>query len=228
MNRIGYQILEISNYGYCTIRINEPYYFTVNKTLSNRTDIMYETLSACLAWLKNDCGAVKYYNEHSETNETFTVILNGQTIIFLDLAGLPSKLNVVSSFSTEDFCQNVLNAFYSCPKRWMNFPKKTKENDGKDIFELAFEVSTLLDAKKNVSSKWCSLLVEYDKADKVWVVDSYCSGDYDEESIAIAKIARDGKVTYLDADAKTDAKAQEVIRYVLENISDEFLRNLNF
>ena len=68
-------------------------------------------------------------------------------------------------------------------------------------------------------SKWSEIRCDfYDEEEEKWYVDAWLTDDENEEGTVIAKIDLATKtVEYLDADARYDEYAQEVIKEILEN-----------
>lgn len=65
----------------------------------------------------------------------------------------------------------------------------------------------------NKTSYWSEIQCDYfDEEEQAWIVVSWKTKKEDEESLAVAKIANDGTIAYLDERAKTDAYVQDVIR----------------
>ena len=89
-----------------------------------------------------------------------------------------------------------------------------EKNEGGLFSDLTQKIRKLL----NKTSYWAEIQCDYfDEEDQVWVVDAWKTEKEDEENIAVAKIAKNGAVTYLDERAKTDAYVQDVIRMHLAN-----------
>ncbi len=71
-------------------------------------------------------------------------------------------------------------------------------------------------AKGGEVSKWIEIKSDFEDEDGTIFIDAYTSEDENESGKVIAKI-KNGKVEYLDVDAKSDEYAQEVINDIINN-----------
>lgn len=202
------QIFGAPKYGWCHFQLG-----TFTASLSYLTDVMYDTLAMCLDYLQTGGGTVQY---DRESEGTFTLVLTRNGVAILD-ENLPEKVMSVS-IGPEEFCQQALDDYYKDSSAWINFANLecTPEEHGqyeKNEEELFSDLIQKIRKLLNKTSYWAEIQCDYfDEEDQVWVVDAWKTEKEDEEGIAVAKITKDGTVTYLDERAKTDAYVQDVIR----------------
>ena len=202
------QIFGIPRYGWCDFQLGN---FTAN--LSYLTDVMYDTLEMCLAYLQTGGGTVQY---DREGEGTFTLVLTWNGVAILD-KNLPEKVRSID-IEPEEFCQQALDCYYKNSTSWINFANlegtpeeydQYEKNEEELFSDLTQKIRKLL----NKTSYWAEIQCDYlDEEEQAWIVDSWKTKKEDEESLAVAKIANDGTITYLDERAKTDAYVQDVIR----------------
>lgn len=202
------QIFGIPRYGWCDFQLGN---FTAN--LSYLTDVMYDTLEMCLAYLQTGGGTVQY---DREDEGTFTLVLTWNGVAILD-KNLPEKVRSID-IEPEEFCQQALADYYQDSAAWINFANlegtpeeydQYEKNEEELFSDLIQKIRKLL----NKTSYWAEIQCDYfDEEEQAWIADSWKTKKEDEESLAVAKIANDGTITYLDERAKTDAYVQDVIR----------------
>lgn len=208
------QIFGTPKYGWCHFQLG-----TFTAGLSYLTDVMYDTLAMCLDYLQTGGGTVQY---DRESEGTFTLVLTRNGVAILD-ENLPEKVMSVS-IGPEEFCQQALDDYYQDSTAWINFAnlEGTPEEYGqytKNEEELFSDLIQKIRKLLNKTSYWAEIQCDYfDEEDQVWIVDAWKSEKEDEESIAVAKIAKDGAVNYLDERAKTDVYVQDVIRMNLAKL----------
>ena len=202
------QIFGTPKYGWCHFQLGT---FTAN--LSYLTDVMYDTLAMCLDYLQIGGGTVQY---DRESEGTFTLAITRNGVAILD-ENLPGKVMAVD-IGPEEFCQQALDNYYQDSAAWINFANLECTPEEHDQYEkneegLFSDLTQKIRKLLNKTSYWTEIQCDYfDEEDQVWVVDAWRTEKEDEESIAVAKIAKNGTVTYLDERAKTDAYVQDVIR----------------
>lgn len=202
------QIFGIPRYGWCKFQLGD-----FAASMSYLTDVMYDTLTMCLDYLQTGGGTVQY---DRESEGTFTLVLTRNGVAILD-ENMPEKVRAVD-IEPEEFCQQVLDCYYKSSTAWINFAnmgcteeeRAQYEKEETELFSaMVSEIRKLL----NQTSYWAEIQCNYfDEEEQAWMVDSWKTKKEDEESLAVAKIAKDGTVTYLDERAKTDAYVQDVIR----------------
>lgn len=207
------QIFGTPKYGWCHFQLG-----TFTASLSYLTDVMYDTLAMCLDYLQTGGGTVQY---DRESEGTFTLVLTRNGVAILD-KNLPEKVRSID-IEPEEFCQQALDNYYQDSAAWINFANLECTPEEHDQYEknedgLFSDLTQKIRKLLNKTSYWTEIQCDYfDEEDQVWVVDAWRTEKEDEESIAVAKIAKNGTVTYLDERAKTDAYVQDVIREHLAN-----------
>lgn len=201
------QIFGTPKYGWCHFQLGT---FTAN--LSYLTDVMYDTLAMCLDYLQTGGGTVQY---DRESEGTFTLAITRNGVAILD-ENLPEKVMVVN-IGPEEFCQQALDNYYQDSAAWINFANLECTPEEHDQYEkneegLFSDLTKKIRKLLNKTSYWSEIQCDYfDEEEQAWIVDAWRTEKEDEESIAVAKIAKDGTITYLDERAKTDAYVQDVI-----------------
>ena len=194
--------------GWCDFQLGD-----FDASLSYLTDVMYDTLAMCLDYLKTGGGTVQY---DREDEGTFTLAITRDGVVILD-ENLLEKVRSVD-IEPEEFCKQALDCYYRNSTAWINFANMgcTEEERAqyeKEETELFSALVSEIRKRLNNTSYWAEIKCDYfDEEEQAWIVDSWKTKKEGEESLAVAKIAKDGTVTYLDERAKTDAYVQDVIR----------------
>ena len=81
------------------------------------TDVMHDTLSACVSYLETGAAAIRLDCSGAE----YTVILTGEIIYMLDDTEL-SQIDILDfgNFTPKRFCENILECYKECPENWID------------------------------------------------------------------------------------------------------------
>ena len=197
-----------------------------NAALSYLTDVMYDTLKMCLTYLQTGAAAVMY---DRESEGTFLFVMSDYDIYILD-ENLPGGMIHFENMRTDDICENILGCYYSDTISWINFANMNEQSEKEyekyekkaaaEVHEMVKEIRRLLNERTGRKSKWTEIRCDFfDEEEERWLVDAWKTGDDNEEGKVIAKISETGEVVYLDAEAKDDEYAKEVIAEKLKDLA---------
>lgn len=208
-----------SDYG-ATFRLSEHMKFDFYDYIGHSNDAIYNTLVACLSYLKTGAGAVAYSMDITDSEFSacrFNIMLFNQkeglyhTSEKTDVIYLRGPLvdTQTSKINICDFCQNIIDCYYASQEEWLTFCNSENKKSAYEIHSLIKEIHDLLPQK----SKYVSIVKPkntngFDEPD---VVMAWVTGEYGEAPKVIAKIYDNDNIVYLDEAAKTDEYAQEVL-----------------
>lgn len=112
-----------------TTKVTEPPF---TASISYVTDVMFDTLTACLNYLNDGIAAVKFNAEE-----------NGDIIVLIDTCDCKvlyendKLLNI--NLSGNDFCKNILDCYASDKDTWMQFATMDNEPEVADMQKRTFQ-----------------------------------------------------------------------------------------
>lgn len=146
-DKIGYPALKIEKSGNgCTFNLMDGGEFAINMSISPETDVIYDTLNACLSWLTTGCGAVRYYDAIDDTMSIALVMTDN--VFMCWQYGYYEELTVYENVSAKDFCRNILLYFGKYKDDWIKFSaKKEKGKTREEIITLSNKAVAKYNAK---------------------------------------------------------------------------------
>lgn len=220
-------ILSAPKHGWCNFHLaDEEKEF--NAALSYLTDVMYDTLKMCLAYLQTGAGAAAVMYDR-EGEGTFLFVISDYDVYILD-ENLPGGMVHFENLRADDICENILGCYYADTIGWLNFAnmneqsekeyEKYEKGEAAEVHGMVKEIIRLLNERTGRKSKWTEIRCDFfDEEEKYWLVDAWKTGNDNEEGEVIAKISESGEVVYLDAEAEDDEYAKEVISEKLKDLA---------
>lgn len=110
--------------GWCsfTLKTDEGEF---HASLSYLTDVMLDTLKACLTALQTEAAAVMY---NRESEGTFLFVLSDHDVYILD-ENLESGMIRFENISVTEICEKVLDSYDASPAAWINFSNMNDQSE---------------------------------------------------------------------------------------------------
>ena len=119
-------ILSTPKHGWCNFHLaDEEKEF--NAALSYLTDVMYDTLKMCLAYLQTGAGAAAVMYDR-EGEGTFLFVISDYDVYILD-ENLTGGMVHFENLRADDICENILGCYYADTIGWLNFANMNEQSE---------------------------------------------------------------------------------------------------